>query len=191
MRKFLASLLLLTSIFSCSLSHADEFEDILWYHYGGEKIDPRALDTTITEVLKTLPNGNITGMHDLVFETLVVETRAGSFSYKAAAENWQNYGIAQIRADTAEWFLGMLFERDRARFSEIYKYYDPEQTIEHNLMVNVPFSIALCAELYAWRLKGKPIDTLHKRAIAWKTYYNTSKGAGTVEGYKKRVLSWV
>lgn len=191
MKKILASLLLLTSVFSTPLVQANEFEDILWYHYGGEPIGPEVLDNTITEVLKTLPNGSITGMHDLVLETLVVETRAGSFSYDAAAKNWQNYGIAQIRADTAMWFLGMLFERDKVRFGSIYKYYDPEQTMEHNLLVNVPFSIALCAELYAWRLKGKPIDTLHKRAIAWKQYYNTSKGVGTVEGYMKRVLSWV
>lgn len=186
MKKILASLLLLASIFFCLPAKAE----IVWYHEGGEYIDPAKLDHTIEFALSSTPGGNIPGMKELVFETLVVETRAGSFGYTAAAGNWQNYGIAQIRADTARWLLEMLFKRDRAAFSGVYQYYDPESSLEHNLLTNVPFSIALCAELYAWRLKGRPIGTLHQRAIAWKTYYNTYKGVGTVEGYMKRVKSW-
>lgn len=185
--KIFAFLLLLIAIIFCSPAKAD---DLLWYHDGGKDVDQALLMRTIDWVLSETPCGSIPGMRDLVFETLVVETRAGSFGYTAAAENWQNYGIAQIRADTARWLLEMLFKRDRAAFSGVYQYYDPESSLEHNLLTNVPFSIALCAELYAWRLKGRPIGTLRQRAIAWKKYYNTYKGAGSVEGYVKRVQSW-
>lgn len=180
LKNFVFSLLLMPSF--CFAA-----DGLLWWHYGGTEVDQQQLDATIDEVLGTLPNGNIAGMRELVYETLVVETRCGAASYQYAAENWRNYGIAQIRADTATWFLEMLFKRDRDRFSEIYKYYDPESTMERNLLVNVPFSIALCAELYAWRLKGQPIATKMQRAIAWKKHYNTPKGVGSVQGYLRRV----
>ena len=190
-KKALIALSLLLSSAICTVCSAkpDDHCGIIWYHEGGSELDAGELDKTIRVVLDTLPAGKISGMTSLISETLFVETRSGAFSYTKAAETWQNYGIAQIRADTARWFMDVLYKRDKRRFSEVYKYYDPESTLEHNLLVNVPFSIALCAELYAWRLKGAPIDTLHQRASAWKRYYNTSKGLGTVEGYKKRVLT--
>ena len=165
------------------LSNISTAETLLWYHDGGKTIDHPQLIETIENVLKTLPAGKIRNMDKLVHETLMVETTCGSHDYTYASVNWKNYGIAQIRADTAMWLLDTLFRTDRARFSEVYKYYDPETSMEHNLMCNVPFSIAICAELYHHRLKGHPLNTLHERASAWKRYYNTYKGAGTVNYY--------
>lgn len=173
------------TVLMCMPAHADS-DFLLWYHDGGKTINHKDLSVTIDNVLKEMPAGDIKGMRELIGETLAIETRCGMHSYTAAAENWRNYGIAQIRADTAHWLMDMLYRRDKARFSAVYQWYDPEVPMEANLLGNIPFSIAICAELYAWRLKGRPIENVTQRAIAWKKYYNTSKGIGTIEGYLAR-----
>lgn len=182
-------ILLYTTLLICACFNPAYAEDdfLLWYHDGGKRINHQDLNETIENVVKTLPAGQIPGMRDLVRETLMIETHSGEYSYTYAAENWNNYGIAQIREDTAKWLLDLLYKRDLTAFSEVYKYYDPETSLKRNLMVNVPFSIAVCAQLYAHRLKGFKIDTQYNRALAWKRFYNTPKGLGTVQGYINRV----
>ena len=94
--KKIISFLLLISNF-CSA------ESLIWYHSGGKPIDHQRLTETIENVLGSLPAGKIPGMQNLVRETLAIESHSGTYSYEKAAKNWRNYGIAQIRIDTAEW----------------------------------------------------------------------------------------
>lgn len=182
----LASTILSMSTAVCANTYEPS---IVWYHDGGKSINEKDFHYTIDEVLNTLPAGKIDGMRDLVYETFIVETRCGAVSYGYAA-TVNNFGIAQIRPDTAEWLMDLLYKRDRNRFSEVYKYYDPETSLSHNLLVNVPFSIAICAELYAYRLRDRSIKTLQARANAWKELYNTKHGAGTPAIYVNRVLNY-
>lgn len=175
-------LLLILMFFTLPL-HAEP--SWVWSHEGGSKINQKDLKYTIDEVIDTLPVDD--AFKILIYETLVVETRAGAFPYDAAAKNWRNYGIAQIRADTAEWLMDYLYKTNRDFFSEVYKYYDAEQSMEQNLYSNVPFSIAVCAMLYNHRIKTDSLDTVRDRAIAWKKYYNTPRGVGTVNGYVSRI----
>ena len=140
-------------------------------------------------VINKLPNldASKNRLTDLVLETFIVETHLGKSNYAESAKR-NNFGIAQIRADTAEDVLKIL-RKDKKTYNELMSFYNFNMSLRDNLLYNVKFSIAMCSEYYYLRNSNlyNEIHTLRHRAKQWKKNYNTYKGAGSVQIYVDRV----
>lgn len=171
---------------------AESCDPAITSHKGGEELDSQLAYETVREVLNTMPNlEKNENLYNLIFETLIVESNVGGSKYEYAAKNWRNYGIAQIREDTAEDTLKWLGIVRPDVKQAVMSFYDDELTMQENLLTNVPFSIAMAAQYY-WRAVGDldaNITTLADRAKMWKSFYN-GPGAGTVNIYITRVLKY-
>ena len=162
---------------------------MVWTHSGGSYVDELELYQTVHAVIWNQPNLPHTDeMVNLVYETLMVESNLGQVSYDYAAKNWRNYGMAQIREDTAEYLIGWLHKTREDAAAALLQYYDKNLSLRDNLLVNVPFSIAVAAQYYRHRIPDiqANISTPVDRAKVWKSVYN-GPGAGTVNVYLNRV----
>ena len=159
------------------------------YHKGGEQLNYNQLKDTVIYVINKLPNldASKNRLTDLVLETFIVETHLGKSNYAESAKR-NNFGIAQIRADTAEDVLKIL-RKDKKTYNELMSFYNFNMSLRDNLLYNVKFSIAMCSEYYYLRNSNlyNEIHTLRHRAKQWKKNYNTYKGAGSVQIYVDRV----
>ena len=159
------------------------------YHKGGEQLNYNKLKNTVIYVINKLPNldASKNRLTDLVLETFIVETHLGKSNYTESAKR-NNFGIAQIRADTAEDVLKIL-RKDKKTYNELMSFYNFNMSLRDNLLYNVKFSIAMCSEYYYLRNSNlyNEIHTLRHRAKQWKKNYNTYKGAGSVQIYVDRV----
>lgn len=159
------------------------------YHKGGKQLNYSRLKNTVIYVINKLPNLNVSKnrLTDLVLETFIVETHLGKSNYTKSAKR-NNFGIAQIRADTAEDVLKIL-RKDKKTYNELMSFYNFKMSLRDNLLYNVKFSIAMCSEYYYLRNSNlyNEIHTLRHRAKQWKKNYNTYKGAGSVQIYVDRV----
>ena len=159
------------------------------YHKGGEQLNYNQLKDTVIYVINKLPNldASKNRLTDLVLETFIVETHLGKSNYTKSAKR-NNFGIAQIRADTAEDVLKIL-RKDKKTYNELMSFYNFNMSLRDNLLYNVKFSIAMCSEYYYLRNSNlyNEIHTLRHRAKQWKKNYNTYKGAGSVQIYVDRV----
>ena len=159
------------------------------YHKGGEQLNYNKLKNTVIYVINKLPNLDVSKnrLTDLVLETFIVETHLGKSNYAESAKR-NNFGIAQIRADTAEDVLKIL-RKDKKTYNELMSFYNFNMSLRDNLLYNVKFSIAMCSEYYYLRNSNlyNEIHTLRHRAKQWKKNYNTYKGAGSVQIYVDRV----
>ena len=122
------------------------------------------------------------------FETMIVETLMGKSDYIRAAKR-NNFGIAQIRPETAKDVLKNIKKKNINDYYYIISLKNSNLSLKQNLLSNVHFSIAICAEFYALK-KIKRLDSKHLRAQVWKRFYNTKKGSGTVDAYVKRVTKY-
>lgn len=129
---------------------------------------------------------------NLIFETLIVETNAGQFSYAKAAKNYKNYGIAQMRLDNAEFLKRYIKNKSKHDYAILMHLRNNSKSEEWNLMHNVRYSVALCLIHYYQRDKNisKKAHCLGRRAKIWKKHYNTIKGKGTPEKYISRVQNF-
>ena len=164
-------------------------------HSGGRQLKHSEVKETVTNVLENLDNLNHinqTNLRDLVLETMIVETLVGKSKYDYSSTNYRNYGIAQIRAETAKDVLDWLQRKDPSTYTKVVSLMNPKVSLKQNLLYNVPFSIAICAEYYLRRNSNLHLDirTLEARAQQWKKNYNTYKGLGTVQIYCQRVQDY-
>lgn len=169
------------------------FRLVIRTHRGGSDLNPKALRETIGAVLNEMPNLPCNKeLTDLVFETFITETRAGSMSYAYSAKNWANYGIAQFRKDTAEHLLKWLKTNRVDSYNAVMSFYQPKKSMKDNLLSNVPFCIALTSQYYWYRVNDltDKIETVEARAKLWKSVHNTSLGAGTINDYIVRVQKY-
>ena len=159
------------------------------YHKGGEQLNYNKLKNTVIYVINKLPNldASKNRLTDLVLETFIVETHLGKSNYAESAKR-NNFGIAQIRADTAEDVLKIL-RKDKKTYNELMSFYNFNMSLRDNLLYNVKFSIAMCSEYYYLRNSNlhNEIHTLRQRAKQWKKNYNTYKGVGSIQIYVNRV----
>ena len=159
-------------------------------HEGGKILPVDVLKNDIKIVISSIPGlPNDSNLHMLIIETMIVETRLGGVPYTYAAENYNNYGILQIREDTSHDTLKWLKRHHTDKYDAVMKYYDESMDMKNNLLKNVPFSIAM-ASVYYWRRcpdLSANIATIDSRAKLWKRVYNTYKGLGTPEIYIYRV----
>ena len=127
-----------------------------------------------------------------VLETMIVETLVGKSKYDYSSTNYRNYGIAQIRTETAKDVLDWLQRKDPNTYTKVVSLMNPKVSLKQNLLCNVPFSIAICAEYYFRRNANLHLDiqTVESRAKQWKKNYNTYKGLGTEEIYCQRVQNY-
>ena len=161
-------------------------------HSGGRQLKHSEVKETVTNVLENLDNLNHinqTNLRDLVLETMIVETLVGKSKYDYSSTNYRNYGIAQIRTETAKDVLEWLQRKDPNTYTKVVSLMNSKVSLKQNLLYNVPFSIAICAEYYLRRNSNLHLDirTLEARAQQWKKNYNTYKGLGTVQIYCQRV----
>lgn len=169
-----------------------EKSDLVRDHKGGAQLPHDKIKMTVDHVLsrfQNLKNFDKNNLADLVIETMVVETLMGKSKYDYASRKYRNYGIAQLREDTAEWMLKKLENNDIDTYAEIMAFYNYDNTLKENLLFNVQFGIAMCAQYYYMRDKNlsNNIKTLSSRSHQWKKNYNTYKGLGTPEIYQSRV----
>ena len=94
------------------------------YHKGGEQLNYNQLKDTVIYVINKLPNLNVSKnrLTDLVLETFIVETHLGKSNYTKSAKR-NNFGIAQIRADTAKDIMKIL-RKDKKTYQEIMGFYN-------------------------------------------------------------------
>ena len=64
-----------------------------------------------------------------------------------------------------------------------------EEEWKNILTTNLIAGIVAC-RLHYWRVPRSIPKTLDEQAVYWKDWYNTAKGAGTVEHFKKIVLKY-
>ena len=121
----------------------------------------------------------------LITETAIAESQGGYFVSNATGD----YGMFQIRINTAKSLFEWLRNNHRDVYEAINKFRDTDMSLEDNLQYNVPFGIAVCASEY-WRKAGpelyKYIKSMEDRAKLWKSVYNTKCGKGTVNAYLSR-----
>ncbi len=67
---------------------------------------------------------------------------------------------------------------------------DPvEEDWKNILTTNLIAQIVVC-RLHYWRVPKKLPESLDDQAVYWKSFYNTSKGSGTVEHFKEIVVKY-
>lgn len=162
-----------------------------WLHFkGGEYIDPKKLAQVTEIVMKRLPhipkNAEVT---KLITETAVAESLSGRYT----ASTGGDHGVFQIREEVAKGTLSWLKDNHEDVFASVMLFYDDARSLAQNLDANVPFGIAMAVSEY-WRKAGpefhRHIGSTRKRAIMWKSVYNTRLGKGTVADYEKRNADW-
>ena len=78
-------------------------------HKGGEYLDPNILFDLVKSTIKDFDiNLNHEANTILIYETLITETLGGQYPYSYACYNYKNYGIAQIRVETANFLKGFI-----------------------------------------------------------------------------------
>ena len=156
-------------------------------------LDPSKLYTIVDETIREFDidihhRNNL----NLVFETLIAETKAGQFSFTKAAKKYKNYGIAQMKLTNAEFLKRYIKNVSKHDYRILMNLRNNDKSEEWNLMNNIRYSVALCLIHYYQRDKNisKKAHCLEQRAKIWKKHYNTIKGKGTPEKYILRVQNF-
>lgn len=156
-------------------------------------LDPIKLYTIVDETIREFEiDIHHTNNLNLIFETLIAETKAGQFSYSKAAKKYKNYGIAQMKLTNAEFLKRYIKNVSKHDYNILMNLRNNDRSEEWNLMNNVRYSVALCLIHYYQRDKNvsKKAHCLEQRAKIWKKHYNTIKGKGTPEKYILRVQNF-
>ena len=156
-------------------------------------LDPSKLYTIVDETIREFDidihhRNNL----NLIFETLIAETKAGQFSYTKAAKKYKNYGIAQMKLTNAEFLKRYIKNVSKHDYNILMNLRNNNRSEEWNLMNNTRYSVALCLIHYYQRDKNvsKKAHCLEQRAKIWKKHYNTYKGLGEPEYYVERVQKY-
>lgn len=166
---------------------------LIFSHNGGKELNHEHMKETIKAVIDKFDIiKNKQNIEKLIYETVIVETRMGKAKYDYASKNYHNYGLAQIRVETAEDLKHFLKKNKPLDYKNLMSLRNNRYSEKDNLLYNVPYSIAVCGLYYIRRDKNiqYKINTLSDRAKAWKKHYNTYKGMGTVAIYEKRVKEY-
>ena len=156
-------------------------------------LDPSKLYTIVDE---TIIEFDIDIHHrnnlNLIFETLIAETKAGQFSYTKAAKKYKNFGIAQMKLTNAEFLKRYIKNVSKHDYNILMNLRNNNRSEEWNLMNNTRYSVAFCLIHYYQRDKNvsKKAHCLEQRAKIWKKHYNTYKGLGEPEYYVERVQKY-
>lgn len=165
-------------------------------HKAKQTIKRNIMAATVRETFRRLPHIKTRPeVVDLLVETAVVESRNGYFlvGKLASGKESGDYGVFQIRVETARDTLNWLKAVHRDVYDCIQALYEDGKSIKWNLTHNVPFSAAM-AVTYYWRRDPHRlqhgIGTVEQRAEFWLDEYNTKFGAGTKQAYLDRVKNF-
>ena len=115
---------------------------------------------------------------------LEIAAAESDFGYYVRQVRGPAQSVWQIEPETARDMHARLPRKNPSLYRKIVALRDPGLSEEQNIVTNLNYGCALCAGILY--LKGIRFETLHSleaRAMAWKKYYNTYLGKGTLEGY--------
>ena len=146
-------------------------------YYG--LVNEKELYLIIDEVISVLGNGVNNSVADLLIETARAETIAG----EARDRTPLMYGVGLMQFDK----IGFEDVKQRAfiKWGDVVlgKLKTDMSLVEFEWLVYSPFLSVLWARLkYKLTPEQVPSD-IYGRAKYWKKYYNSYKGAGTIEHY--------
>lgn len=140
--------------------------------YSGYNINPKELTKEIFRINKVLENEKY---NNLVAGTIGVETLYGKYRGKS------KLGITQISK------AGWGYIKWKITYEDIDKIkllgYDHSKIKFENICNDITLSIAYCSLYYKYKLENQNPSTIKECAVAWKKYYNTKEGKGTVNDY--------
>lgn len=119
---------------------------------------------------------------------LEIAAAESDFGYYVRQVRGPAQSVWQIEPATARDCHERLSKRNPLLYKKILSLRDPNLDEEENVVTNLAYGGALCVGILF--LKGihfDELDTVQKRAMAWKKYYNTYLGKGTLEGYCQKV----
>lgn len=157
----------------------------IWSWNGGKTIPIERIEPTVRNVLsriKYLPNDE--GFIRLLLETAATESDFGKFVKQK--NNGPAMSIFQIEETTwkdAVWFVNLKCPKF---LEEVNLFYEKKKSEEWNRAHNIPWNIARCAMIYYHKLGDqlpKYYGEKEHRAMIYKIYYNSSKGAGSIERF--------
>lgn len=149
----------------------------------GYNISSRDLTEKIIAVNKIIfGTENLEHYNNLIAGTVAAETLYGKYKGNSPL------GITQI--SPAGW--GFIQSRLQEEDIEIIKIigYDNSKVKFKDLAEDHLLAIMYCSLYYKYKLNGNIPNTLEDYAKAWKKYYNTKEGAGTIEGFKEKYLTY-
>ncbi|MBQ9536719.1 MAG: hypothetical protein IJU79_02910 [Desulfovibrionaceae bacterium] len=126
---------------------------------------------------------------NLLLEICAAES---DFGYYVRQVRGPAQSVWQIEPATARDLHTRLPKKNLQLYTKIVALRDPLLDEEENVVTNLNYGAALC--LGVLYLKGLPfasLNSLEARAQAWKKYYNTYLGKGTLEGYCQKALKYV
>lgn len=165
----------------------DLTQSLMWARYGvTDEIDIKGVISTICALY---PMGaNVKLLYDFLLEICAVETALGRAAYNI--NRGYGYGLWQFDE------IAFIDTKDRI----LRKHSTDFLLICNRDIKNVQYgdlrnsSLLACffARTYIYyRIPHAIPNTRYERAKDWKTYYNTSKGAGTPEKYMNAAVKWI
>ncbi|MBQ7617835.1 MAG: hypothetical protein IJS50_03075 [Desulfovibrio sp.] len=122
---------------------------------------------------------------------LEIAAAESDFGYYVRQVSGPALSAWQIEPATAKDLCERLPARNFLLYQKIMALKDPNLSLEDNLTINLKFGAAMClGVLWLKGLRVEELDSLPKRARAWKKYYNTYLGKGTLEGYVQKALRY-
>lgn len=128
-------------------------------------------------------NANKENLYRMLLETAIVETNAGTAIDKTANSGRGLFQFDKIGYNEA------LTQRVRVKNNDFANQI-AEGYMGNSILQNAYFSAYLARLFYLSKSGAIPSD-VSGRAFYWKKYYNTVKGAGSVEHYIKLVNKWI
>ena len=123
---------------------------------------------------------------------LEIAAAESDFGYYVRQVRGPAQSVWQIEPATARDMHQRLPKRNPLMYQKIVSLRDPNLDEEENVVTNLFYGGAMCVGvLYLKGIKFDTLTTLEIRAQAWKKYYNTYLGKGTLEGYCQKAMKYV
>lgn len=123
---------------------------------------------------------------------LEIAAAESDFGYYVRQVKGPAQSVWQIEPATARDMHERLPKRNPVMYKKIMALRDPNLDEEENVVTNLFYGGAMCVGvLYLKGIKFDTLTTLEIRAQAWKKYYNTYLGKGTLEGYCQKAMRYV
>lgn len=115
----------------------------------------------------------------MLLGTIATESLSGNYIKQL---NGPACGIYQMEPATATDILNNFLSYCPELSLKVRDLYISRLSLEENLTMNLAWATAMCRVHY-FRVKSPIPKKFEDRAVYWKTYYNTSKGKGSINDY--------
>ncbi|MCR4665935.1 MAG: hypothetical protein K5657_01430 [Desulfovibrio sp.] len=134
------------------------------------------------------------GVHPEYASVFLLEIAAAEsdFGYYVRQVKGPAQSVWQIEPATANDTHARLSRRNPLLYKKIVQFRNPNLSEEDNVVTNLEYGCALCIGVLTLKgIRFSTLTSLEKRAEAWKRYYNTYLGKGTLEGYCQKAMRYV